>query len=78
MEYRSKAMQVISENMKPDIACGQWFCAIVPTIPIKLEARDNGHNVSIRLHLGMGGGTILGKVWSLRLWSQVWRPFARD
>jgi|GEM_PF-2945335 len=48
-------MQVISENMKPDIACGQWFCAIVPTIPIKLEARDNGHNVSIRLHLGVCG-----------------------
>src|SRR5579863_1298482 len=50
-------MQVSSENMKPDIACGQWFWALLPTIPILLEARDNGREVSIRLHLGVCGHT---------------------
>lgn len=50
-------MQVNSENMKPDIAAGQWFTAMVPTIPIMLEARDHGRDVCIRLHLGNRGKT---------------------
>ena len=45
-------MQVTGENMKPDSAAGQWFTAIVPTIPIMLEAQEHGRDVCIRLHLG--------------------------
>ena len=51
-------MQVNSENMKPDIAAGQWFTAMVPTIPIMLEARDHGRDVCILLHLGNRAKTV--------------------
>ena len=50
-------MLVTRENIKLDIAIGQWFRTMVPTIPIMLEARDHGRDVCICLQLGKGGNT---------------------